>query len=223
MTSAEFINIYWSQYILIEKEFMNTLYFLALDDSNENSYSQAYLKLMLEIGSEIDVVFKEYCRTIDPTFATSYRTIVHYKNSINNNNPDFITQQVLMTNYNKHLYPWIEWSTLPGSPNWWTAYNMVKHRRTNMVEIEGVRQVGYKFANQKYTLLALSGLYQIMVYFYEKISSDEGKRIVTPLPGSRLFKLSGGKWDQISFYGDSAFYIKVETGELIWVTGTIHY
>ena len=177
---------------------------------------------MLEIGSEVDVVFKEYCRTIDPLFKASYKSIGRYRESICKNNPEFITQQVSAVNYSKYLYPWVEWNEELDAPCWWTAYNKIKHSRTSVVEIGGERQEGFKFASQKYTLLALSGLYQIMVYLYNVISTDEGKVIVTPLPGSRLFKLSGGKWDQISFYGDGAFYIN-EDGNLIWEVSTIHY
>ncbi len=222
MTCEEFSNIYWSQYISLEKEFAATLYYLALDINNESAYSQAYSKLMLEVGSEIDVVFKEYCKLIDSSFKGSYKTIGRYKESIKNNKPDFITQEVTIINYDRTLYPWIEWNTLPDAPWWWTAYNKVKHSRTSIVEIDGQRQEGYKFANQKYTILALAGLYQIMVNFYHQLADGEGKRIITPMPGSRIFKMTGGGWDSISFYGDSAFYINDE-GCLIWESSTIHY
>lgn len=58
MLCKEFINTYWSQYILLEKEFVSTLHYLSLDRENEEAFSQAYLKLLLELGSEIDVAFK---------------------------------------------------------------------------------------------------------------------------------------------------------------------
>ncbi len=222
MKSDEFTRMYWSQYISLEKEFAATIHYLALDEKNDSSYSQAYSKLMLEIGSEVDVVFKEYCRTIDPTFKGSYKSIGRYKESISNCNPDFIAQFVDVKDSVRKLQPWIEWNS-EEAPFWWTAYNKVKHSRTTLVEIDGVKQEGYKFANQKYTLLALAGLYQIMVYFYQKLASDEAKRIVTPMPGSRIFELSGGMWDSISFYGDSAFYIDEETGNLFWVTSSLNY
>lgn len=221
MTCEQFTNIYWSQYISIEKEFAATLHYLALDIKNESAYSQAYSKLMLEIGSEVDVVFKEYCKLIDSSFKGAYKTIGRYKESVKNNNPDFITQQVSIINYDRTLYPWIEWNTLPDAPWWWTAYNKVKHNRTSVVEIDGIKQEGYKFANQRYTLLALAGLYQIMVNFYQRLADGEGKQIITPMPGSRIFKMIGGVWDSISFYGDSAFYIN--NGNLIWESSTIHY
>ena len=68
MLCEEFINTYWSQYILLEKEFMATLHYLSLCEENEEAFSQAYVKLLLELGSEIDVVFKQYCANIDPSF-----------------------------------------------------------------------------------------------------------------------------------------------------------
>lgn len=55
MTCEEFTNIYWNQYISLEKEFDATLHYLALDINNEYSYSQAYSKLMQEIGSEVGI------------------------------------------------------------------------------------------------------------------------------------------------------------------------
>ena len=224
MISEEFLKIYWSQYISLEKEFLVTLQYLALDVKNEDAYSQAYAKLMLEIGSEVDVVFKEYCKTIDTNFKNSYKTIDRYKESIKTCNPMFIQQEILVRNDYPTIKPWIEWNVLDKSvsPYWWTAYNKVKHNRTSVVQIDGIVQEGFKFANQKYALLALAGLYQIMVYFYQKIASIEKRRIVTPIPGSRIFKLIGGMWDSIDFYGDSALYID-ENGNLIWETSMIHY
>ena len=222
MTSEDFINIYWSQYISLEKEFSQTFHYLSIDDSNELAYSQAYAKLMLGIGSEVDVVFKEYCKLIDSAFKSSYNSIGRYKVSINNNNPGFIAQEVSLINYDKIVKPWVEWNNMD-APFWWTAYNKVKHSRTSIVEIDGVKQEGYKFANQKYVTIAIAGLYQIMVYFYHIIATSEGKKIVTPLPGSRLFRLSGGIWDQIRFYDDIALYIDENTGCMMRVTSTIHY
>lgn len=221
MTSDEFISVHWSQYIAIEKEFTETLHYLALDTDNNNTYSDAYVKLMLQVGSEADVVFKEYCATIDGANMASYKSIGGYRTCVSNNNPDFIKQDVSIINYNRKVNPWIEWNTRPDAPWWWTAYNRIKHNRTSVVQIDGVAKVAFKFANQKYTLTALAGLYQIMVYLYWEIASAEGKPIVTPMPGSRLFKLTGGMWDYIDFYDEIAYY--VDNGNFTWVHGAFHY
>ena len=222
MTCDEFITIYWNQYISLEKEFTATLYYLALDEKNANAYSQAYSKLMLEIGSEIDVIFKEYCRLIDRNFKGSFSTIGRYKDCIKKNDSDFITQVVKLIHYDYSLRPCIDFNTeQQDSPVWWTVYNKVKHNRTSNVEIDGIRQEGYRFANQRYTVFALAGLYQIMVNYYYRLAGSEGKQIVTPMPGSRVFKMTGGVWDSIIFYGDNALYINDD--HLIWETSMINY
>ena len=39
MTENEFINLYWKQYIMLEKEFRNTVNYVALDYINFETYS----------------------------------------------------------------------------------------------------------------------------------------------------------------------------------------
>lgn len=222
MTCDEFIFIYWNQYISLEKEFTKTFHYIALDNTNYSAYSQAYAKLMLEIGSEVDVIFKEYCKQIDTSFKTKYSKITRYKDSINTHNQDFISQTVIVENFNLTVQPWIEWNSLD-APYWWTAYNKIKHNRTSMVEIDNKKDIGYKFATQKYTLLGLSGLYQLMLYLYYKLASDEHQVILTPMPSSRLFKLVGGDWDKVSFYGEIALVYDSKTQSLNWVNSKLHY
>lgn len=56
MSEEEFVNLYWKQYIMIEKEFRQTTKYVALDSINFKTYSDAYIKLLLQIGSEVDIV-----------------------------------------------------------------------------------------------------------------------------------------------------------------------
>ena len=220
MSCEEFINTYWSQYILLEKEFVATLHYLSLDSENENAFSQAYAKLILELGSEIDVVLKLYCQNIDKSFKG--KDMGRYKVCIQYCNPDFIKQSVEEKITHRVLNPWIEWGD--SSQNtlcWWKAYNKVKHSRTELSEIDNVKKLSYKFANQKYTLLALAGLYQILIYKYYQLAIEENKKILTPLPGSHLFQLKGGMWNSIDFWDESAFY--VENGDICIESSVLHY
>lgn len=219
MSCEEFISAYWSQYILLEKEFISTLHYLSLDSENENAFSQAYAKLILELGSEIDVVLKQYCKNIDKSFKGT--DMGEYKDCIQCNS-DFIKQQVEEKITHRILNPWIEWSTSSKRALcWWKVYNKVKHNRTELTEIDNVKKSSYKFANQKYTLLALAGLYQILVYTYYPLAIGENKKILTPMPGSRLFKLKGGMWDSIDFWDELAFY--VEDGNICIESSSVHY
>lgn len=75
--------VYWKQYISIEKEFNNSLEYVTLDKDNFQIFSDRYVKLLLEIGSEIDIVCKEYCKEVDNTFLgnniDNYRTCIMRK------------------------------------------------------------------------------------------------------------------------------------------------
>lgn len=122
------------------------------------------------------------------------------------------------------MRPWNEWTHIPPrAPYWWNAYNRIKHNRTENSNIDNMEKVSYKFANQKYTLLALAGLYQILVYTYYRLAQNENKRICTPMPGSRLFELKSGMWSDVQFYGDIALYLDEDNGCLCMETSTLCY
>ena len=76
----QFTDIYWAHYISLEKEFASTLRFVSIDPSNDNTFSEAYSKLLLEIGSEVDVVLKEYSKMLQATFIgdkiDQYRSLI---------------------------------------------------------------------------------------------------------------------------------------------------
>lgn len=156
MKTDEFIDVYWSQYILIEKEFMNTINYVSLSTDNYETYSNAYLKLLLQIGSEIDVIFQLYCKLLDSNF--SKEGITNYKECIQEFKPDFICQDVNVIANNVMIQPWEKWN-YEGSPYWWMAYNKIKHCRFDICKIDGKEKEGYKFANQEYTVHALAALY----------------------------------------------------------------
>lgn len=222
MLCEEFINTYWSQYILLEKEFMATLHYLSLCEENEEAFSQAYVKLLLELGSEIDVAFKQYCANIDPSF--NGKNMQDYQKCVLTNASDFIVQDVEEKITHRNMRPWNEWTHIPPrAPYWWNAYNRIKHNRTENSNIDNMEKVSYKFANQKYTLLALAGLYQILVYTYYRLAQNENKRICTPMPGSRLFELKSGMWSDVQFYGDIALYLDEDNGCLCMETSTLCY
>ena len=108
MLSDDFINNYWSQYRLLEKEYLNTLQFITLDEDNDNAFSHAYIKLILELGIEIDVVFKQFCKMLDEHF--DGKSIGIYKELIQSKKSDFIKQTVPVEIANRIISPWEDWS-----------------------------------------------------------------------------------------------------------------
>lgn len=222
ITCDEFSRLYWAHYISLERELFQTTTYVDISTENYATYSEAYLKLLLEIGSEVDVAQKMYCSLLDASF--SGESIDKYRTCIQANKGTFFTQETSVNEGLILLKPWENRDASGNiiSPFWWTAYNKCKHERTIVGTIDGVTKEYYKFANLKYTLDALAGLYQTLLYAYKLLASQEGKRIEIPLPGSRLFKLTGTDWDNIQVMDDIAVYF--DNGELfIEKSGSIYY
>jgi len=218
MNEDEFLGLYWKNYILLEKEFSETLEYITLDVDNYNVYSSRYIKLLLQIGSEIDINAKLFCKQYNAQ--SQAKKIDHYRNEITSNEVDFCNTKVDIIQHCNILsfMPWESWNR-GINPNWWTAYNKVKHERFQTGNIGGATKEYYKFANLEYTLLALGGLYQLLIYRYFKLINGTGNWVKTPIPGSHMFKLTGNKWDGIDFYQDVAFHVDIDTGHLLCEMG----
>lgn len=172
MNTDEFIENYWCHYIMIEKEFCEIFEYITLDKENENAFSHAYSKIILEIGSEVDVALRQYCKLLDSSF--NGKSIGVYKNCIQTSQTEFINQEVQLIRGERVIQPWVSWATRDG-PCWWTVYNKVKHYRTSIVEIDGIKKDSYRFGNQKYALESLAGLYQVYIYTYRILAQIEGR------------------------------------------------
>lgn len=222
MEKHDFIHLYWKNYIAIEKEFCQTLNYVSLEAENYNTFSGMYLKLLLQIGSEIDIVAKAFCNEIRPEIKAE--NISQYRPIIMRYSTDFCSTdvKVLQGRENLLIKPWESWSFSEKesqTPDWWRVYNKIKHDRIGSGSIGGIEKRYYKFANLKYVLYALAGLYQLLVYFYFKLAIDEPTK--DPLPGSRLFNLSGNEWYNIAFHQNIAFYL--DDGTLYYKTGEFAY
>ncbi len=200
MKDKEFTNQYWKQYIMVEKEFKATIRYNALDKVNFSAYSNAYAKLLLQIGSEVDVVAKVLCREINS--ASKADSIDQYKGIICTHFPEF--ESVTTSCDDIDLQPWKDWSA--ASPIWWKVYNGNKHNRNRKETYASITLENYKFAAQGNVLNALAGLYQLEQYLYLFTQHEEGKE--TPLPGSRLFILTDQGWENKHFGHDSLYFIE---------------
>ena len=109
MTNQDFLQTYWRQYLLLEDDFIKAISYVELSPDNYSTYSSRYLKLLLAIGSEIDVTLQVYCRQLDPTY--NKETMNDYRNDIKNyelNNPQDIesfNSQKVITYNDIQLFP----------------------------------------------------------------------------------------------------------------------
>lgn len=191
MTEVEFYQ-YWKQYLMIEKEFKGTEKFLAVDEINASAYSDEYVRLLLQIGSEIDIVAKLLCSAIN--VSSSAWKIDEYKTEIISRYSEFADVTVhckVINSESLTIKPWNGWRV--DSPDWWKIYNGVKHNRNKEKTFDSVTKAYYKHACQKTILNALAALYQMELYLY--CNSEHHDLKDTPMPGSRMFTLVDHGWE----------------------------
>lgn len=157
---------HWQHFLSLEKEFISTLDYVELHDDNSSSFSINYTKLLLSICSEIDVVAKLICKSINSE-STAWK-ITHYRNEITAKYPDFGKVVAEIPRYGKSITPWETW-LYDETPNWWVAHNSVKHQRDEH----------YQLANQNNVIYALSALFCIVLYLYHENLYDAS---LEPLP-----------------------------------------
>ena len=68
MNTESFTNLFWRQYVALEREFLISTQYVTVSEDNYKTYSPAYQKLLLSIGSEVDVAIKSFCKEINAKY-----------------------------------------------------------------------------------------------------------------------------------------------------------
>jgi len=149
---------HWKYFLILEKELIDALEYVELSNKNHKTFSNRFNKILLSIGSEVDVTMKVLCKKFVVPQKTS--NIDSYRSDIMNIRPGFPNIEIEILNYGK-IKPWESW--LNGTnPTWWRDYNDLKHERDTYFEKGNLENV----------VQSLSGLYSILLYLYEsEISS----------------------------------------------------
>ena len=176
MDKVQFTNFYWKYYIHLENEFINTTEFVMLDENNFETFSIEYQKLLLAIGSECEIIFRELCG-----FASDDRSknIADFRDEIKSSNLMDLNNHVHIMGVSSlsSIEPFVE--TWPNqTPTWWREYNNVKHGRT----------LNYKKANLENVLYTLASLYLLEEYLHRKVRKQNEEDFIRP--ESNLFALS---------------------------------
>lgn len=182
MDYKDFIKMYWSQYCLYEKEFMDTSDYVMIDRNNYATFSNQYLKLFVAICSEIDsismIIAKYVCEEIT-TYSNIIKKIAYIKTIEPNLNNIRVTTKFPITD-EINIVPFCNFDEEKVAP-WWQVYNSVKHARTDESS-EG--RANYMSANLMNVLNAISALYILNCVLYERIDDDK-----KPELNSQIFKL----------------------------------
>lgn len=191
MNLLEFKKNYLNHYCLLEQDFIETSKYVTISENNFNTYSSAYLKLLLTIGSEIDVMLDLLSKLYDPTsketgFGCSKTILKHEK--------DIKSLEIQIKNEDFSVYPW----NSNGIPEWWTAYNEIKHNRNEKATKFDSSKKYYQYANLQNVLTSLAALLSLEFYTYRLLAIKENEKVFVPNIKS-IFKIKNSYWKDIEF------------------------
>jgi hypothetical protein len=165
------IEAHWNYFLAIERDLDVLSRYIEFDDSNFGCFSMEIARIVLAAGAEVDVVCKQICRSNSDTSANGINS---YRESIKSLIPDIHDFQVFIPRFGLTLQPWDNWRAERGIPDWWTAYNKIKHHRDSE----------YHQASLKNALNAVAGLFVMVLYLYK-----EKAKLGELLPSPQLFRV----------------------------------
>lgn len=190
MTRDQFIREYWNYYLMLEKKFITTTLYVALSEDNFNTFSNEYVSQLQLIGSELDVLFKQYCGfDLD-----EIKNISHYASSILSSYPEIRQQEIEVIGADMVIQPYKDWDSnrAKQSLTWWTAFDEIKHNRIGKTANASLKNV----------LNILGALFLIEMKFLKNISAENNEPDI-PNEESVLFTLRGWEFKYMS--GGDAF------------------
>jgi hypothetical protein len=146
----------WHYFLALERDLIRTLDYVELHSDNAASFSNEYAKLLLLVGSEVDVVAKQLCTTVPG--AKKAKNIMAYQEVLTGAFPGIHDVEVSASRYSMVVKPWLSWGNVASAPPWWGAYNDVKHERN----------LNYRAANQANVFEAFCGLLVLLMYHFRK-------------------------------------------------------
>jgi hypothetical protein len=156
---------YWQHFLALEADFAATSRYVEFTRQNFGTFSIEYAKLLLAVGSEVDVLCKIICDRVDS--AAKRDNIDDYRACLTAHT-QIASEEVLIRRYNLTLKPWDAWSH-GKNPSWWGSYNKVKHQR----------DTHFSEANLENCANAISGLFAIVLYCHK---AEKSANALEPYP-----------------------------------------
>lgn len=193
-----YVKSYWQYYLSLEKRFARTEEYVTFDADNDKAFSIEYLALMQSVCSEVDVVGKAIASHFEPTLKVEKTNIQKWSYFLQCHLSEVVDTEVRFLR-ERTITPWRNWrleertnkkgslyyayARGSSSPEWWRAYNKVKHARTSVDD----GAINYKLANQKNVMTSLAALYVLHRLMLIRLDADA----YPTLERSRLFSMPG--------------------------------
>lgn len=144
---------YWQHFLALEADFAATSRYVEFSPQNFSAFSIEYAKLLLAVGSEIDVLCKIICKEVDS--AAKRGNINDYRACLTAHT-QIASEEALIRRYSLAFKPWADWAS-GKIPSWWQSYNNVKHQR----------DAHFSEANLENCANAIAALFAIVLYCHK--------------------------------------------------------
>ena len=159
--------IHWNYFLSLESDVLNLSRYVDFSRINFECYSIEIARILFASASEVDVVAKAICIMIDP--GSKANDILKYQDAITAHFKALTNFRVLVPRFGLEFEPWAAWNAPRTPPDWWSAYNKVKHHRDQY----------FSMGTLKNCLNSVAGLFSLLFLLYKK-QAEEGELI--PLP-----------------------------------------
>lgn len=146
---------HWNYFLALEEDVIRLSRYLEFTQDNFGAYSLELARILLAAASEVDVVAKRLCSTLEG--GEKAGSIDKYRQVLTAAFPQLGGIEVRMARFGLTLVPWEQWAE-GRKPVWWEAYTNVKHHR----------HTHFADASLKNTLNALAGLFVVILLFYRE-------------------------------------------------------
>jgi len=167
---------HWNYFLAFDADAEILSRYIEFTNDNYKTYSIELIRLFLDAASEVDVVSKLLCSKVNHNINDEKE---NRYDIIRKNYPGIKDMKIEIPRYGIILSPWKNWKNNEKEnkiPDWWNAYNNVKHHRDSR----------FKEGNLINTLNCISGLFCLLLYYYR----DEAEN-GTLRPHPNLFSVAG--------------------------------
>lgn len=164
MDNTNNLPVLWYYFSINENNLLNLGRYVEICDANMNCCSVEITRSILDIGSEVEYLFKRICQTQ----SMSESNISDYKKcllTIKSNITQCAVQvKGVSIQTNSIIYPFKEWTNPNSGLTCWQNYSKIKHDKyiLNTPSVANLR-----------TLIELFGIYEILLALYTDIVSND--------------------------------------------------
>jgi len=176
---------HWNFFLAVEEDLHQLSRFIEFTADNFETHSLELARILFAASAEVDVVSQQLCEQL--VVGCHASNMNEYRKLLAEHLP--VLGEVT-TAIPRHGLTFQPWTNLQGTsaPDWWRAYNEVKHQRHEM----------YKSANLRNALNAVAGLFLITLFLYNKEATSAQLK-----PNPILFRLGDPLGDDTSFSDSS--------------------